>query len=39
MIKQILTYPKLAMKFAKGICGFRKKEYELTFVYEPDDNL
>lgn len=39
MIKKILTYPKLAMKFAKGICGFRKKEYELTFVYEPDDNL
>lgn len=36
---KVLTYSKLAMKFAKGICGLRKKEYDLQFVYEPDDNL
>lgn len=38
-MKKVLTYSKLAMKFAKGICGFRKKEYDLQFVYEPNDNL
>lgn len=39
MLKKVLTYPKVAMKFAKGFCSFRKKEYDLSFVYEPDDNL
>ena len=38
-MNKVLIYSKLAMKFAKGICGFRKKEYDLQFVYEPDDNL
>lgn len=38
-MKNVITYSKLAMKFAKGICGFRKKEYDLQFVYEPEDNL
>ena len=38
-MKNVLVYGKLAMKFAKGVCGLRKKEYDLQFVYEPDDNL
>ena len=29
MIKQALTYTKLALRFAKGICGIRKKGYGL----------
>lgn len=29
----------LALKYAKGVCSFRKNEYDLQFVYEPDDNL
>ena len=32
-------YGELAMKYAKGVCGLRKKEYDLQFVYEPEDNL
>lgn len=35
----LLTNSKLAVKFAKGVCGLRKKLYDLQFVYEPDDNL
>lgn len=38
-MRNIITYIKLGCKFAKGILGFRKKEYDLQFVYEPDDNL
>lgn len=38
-MNKVFTYLKLAMKYAKGICGFRKNEYDLQFVYEPDDNL
>lgn len=38
-MNKIMTYSKLAWKFAKGVCGFRKKEYDLQFVYEPADNL
>lgn len=38
-MKKVMTYSKLAMKFAKGICTLKKKEYDLQFVYEPEDNL
>ena len=38
-MKNVFVYGRLAMKFAKGVCGLRKKEYDLQFVYEPDDNL
>lgn len=38
-MNKVFAFPMLAMKFAKGICGLRKKEYDLQFVYEPDDNL
>ena len=38
-MKNLLTNSKLAVKFAKGVCGLRKKVYDLQFVYEPDDNL
>lgn len=38
-MQNIITYAKLGLKFAKGILGFRKKEYDLQFVYEPYDNL
>lgn len=32
-------YVKVAMIFAKGILGLRKKEYRLNFVYVPEDRL
>ena len=35
-MNKVFAFPKLAMRFAKGICGLRKKEYDLQFVYEPD---
>jgi len=39
MMNNVITYAKLGWKYVKGICGFRKGEYDLQFVYEPDDNL
>lgn len=38
-MNKALTYSKLAMKFVKGVFSFRKKAYDLQFVYEPGDNL
>lgn len=35
----IFNYAKVAAIFAKGILGFRKKEYRLSFVFVPEDNL
>ncbi len=37
MSTSIFTYIKLAGIYAKGILGFRHKEYDLKFVY--DDNV
>ena len=37
MRNSIITYIKLAGIYAKGILGFRHKEYDLQFVY--DDNV
>ncbi len=34
-IKGLKTIPK----FAKGILGFRRKSYRLSFVFVPEDNL
>lgn len=38
-MKNIIKYAKVAAIFAKGILGFRKNEYRLSFVFVPDDNL
>lgn len=38
-MQNISTYGKLAMKFVKGVCGLVKKEYDLQFVFVPEDNL
>ena len=32
-------YAKLAWVYVKGICGFRRYVYDLTFVYVPEDKL
>ena len=37
MSNSIITYIKLAGIYAKGILGFRRREYDLQFVY--DDNV
>ena len=37
MRNSIITYIKLSGIYAKGILGFRHKEYDLQFVY--DDNV
>ena len=37
MFNTITTYAKLAGVYAKGIFGFRHREYDLQFVY--DDNV
>ena len=34
MFNSTITYAKLAWVFAKGICGFRRKVYDLKFVHE-----
>lgn len=34
-----LTSLKVVPSFAKGIFGFRKKAYKLSFVFVPEDNL
>ena len=37
MFNRTFMYAKLAWVYAKGICGFRRKVYDLKFVYEPGD--
>ena len=37
MFNRIFMYAKLAWVYAKGICGFRRKVYDLKFVH--DDNM
>ena len=37
MLKKAIVYAKLAWVYAKGMCGFRRKVYDLQFVYEPED--
>lgn len=37
-MSKVLTYAKLAMRFAKGILSFRKSVYDLSFVFVPEDN-
>ena len=39
MFNRTIMYAKLAWVYAKGICGFRRKVYDLTFVYVPEDRL
>ena len=39
MFNRTIMYAKLAWVYAKGICGFRRKVYELKFVYEPADKM
>ncbi len=39
MLNSFIKYAKLAWVYAKGICGFRHKEYDLQFVYVPEDKL
>ena len=39
MFNSTVKYAKLAWVYTKGICGFRHKEYDLRFVYEPEDKL
>ena len=34
MFNLTITYAKLVWVFAKGICGFRRKVYDLKFVHE-----
>lgn len=37
MFNRTIMYAKLAWVYAKGICGFRRKVYDLKFVH--DDNM
>jgi hypothetical protein len=39
MFNSTFKYAKLAWVYAKGICGFRRKVYDLSFVYVPEDKL
>ena len=39
MFNRTFMYAKLAWVYAKGICGFRRKVYDLKFVYVPEDKL
>ncbi len=39
MIRSAIMYAKLAWVYAKGISGFRRSEYDLSFVYVPEDKL
>ena len=39
MFSSTIKYAKLAWAYAKGICGFRRKVYDLTFVYVSEDKL
>ena len=37
MLKKTRMYAKLAWVYAKGVCGLRRKVYDLQFVYVPKD--
>lgn len=37
MFNSVIKYAKLAWVYAKGICGFRRKVYDLQFDYVPED--
>ena len=39
MLNSTMKYAKLAWVYAKGVCGFRRKVYDLQFVFVPEDNL
>ncbi len=39
MFYSVITYAKLTWVYAKGICGLRRKVYDLQFVYVPEDKL
>ena len=39
IFQKILRNLKTVLKFAKGILGLRKKAYQLSFVFVPEDNL
>ena len=39
MLKKAIVYAKLAWVYAKGMCGLRRRVYDLTFVYVPEDKL
>ena len=39
MLSSTMKYAKLAWVYAKGICGLRRKVYDLQFVFVPEDNL
>ena len=39
MFNRTIKYAKLAWVYAKGICGFRHRVYDLKFVYVPEDKL
>lgn len=38
-MKNLLSNAQVAATFAKGVLGPRKKEYQLSFVYVPEDKL
>ena len=39
MLSSTMKYAKLAWVYAKGICGLRRKIYDLQFVYVQEDKL
>ena len=39
MLRSTMKYAKLAWVYAKGICGLRRKVYDLQFVFVPEDKL
>ena len=39
MFSSTMKYAKLAWVYAKGVCGLRRKVYDLQFVYVPEDKL
>ena len=39
MLNKAIMYAKLAWVYAKGMCGLRRRVYDLQFVYVPEDRL
>ena len=39
MLNKAIIYAKLAWVYAKGMCGLRRRVYDLQFVYVPEDKL
>ena len=37
MLNKAIMYAKLAWVYAKGMCGLRRRVYDLQFAYEPAD--